>query len=44
MEVVDEIGIGEVVCGKWEHNGKVNRVICSYKAMLLLIMRECHIG
>jgi len=37
---VDEIGIGEVACGKWEHNGRVNRVIYSNKAMLLLIMRE----
>ena len=32
---MDEIGVGEVAWGKWEHNGKVNRVIYSYKATLL---------
>ena len=37
MEVVDEIGVGEVAWGKWEHNGKVNRVIYSYKATLLIM-------
>ena len=35
METVDEIGIGEIACGKWEHSGKVNRVIYSYKATLI---------
>jgi hypothetical protein len=40
MVVVDETGVGEIAWGKWEHSGKVNRVIYSYKATLLIVTNE----